>query len=65
MDYDTDVLREELTLFGAAPGPIGKTTKKLYVKRLMNFQRNKELVATNIMANEKRMPGKRCIFLRL
>lgn len=44
LDYDTDVLRAELTQFGAAPGPISTTTKRLYTKRLMQFKRNPLLV---------------------
>lgn len=43
-DYDTDVLREQLTQFGDAPGPITKNTKKLYLKRLVKYQRNPQQV---------------------
>lgn len=39
LEYDTDNLRTELTQFGAPPGPISSTTKKLYMKRLMRFKR--------------------------
>lgn len=45
LDYDTDVLRTELTQFGAPPGPIAATTKRLYLKRLVRFKHNPELVA--------------------
>lgn len=39
LDYDTDELRRELTQFGDAPGPITKTTKRLYMKRLVKYKR--------------------------
>lgn len=38
-DYETDTLRAELTAFGEPPGPITKTTKKLYIKRLIKYKR--------------------------
>lgn len=44
LDYDTDALRAELTQFGAAPGPINVTTKRLYMKRLLRFKRDPQLV---------------------
>lgn len=40
LDYDTDTLRMELKKFGQDTGPITKTTKKLYLKKLVKFQRN-------------------------
>lgn len=43
-DYNTVDLRRELTQFGDSPGPITKSTKYLYMKRLMKFKRNPELV---------------------
>lgn len=39
LDYDTDDLRRELTQFGIAPGPITKSTKRLYMKRLIRYKR--------------------------
>lgn len=38
-DYDTDTLRMELTSHGFKPGPITKTTKKLYLKKLYRFKK--------------------------
>lgn len=43
-DYNTADLRRELTQFGDSPGPITKSTKYLYMKRLMKFKRHPELV---------------------
>lgn len=42
LDYDTDVLRAELTNFGEPPGPITKHTKKLYLKKLIKYKRDPE-----------------------
>lgn len=42
LDYDTDVLRAELTNFGEPPGPITKHTKKLYLKKLVKYKRDPE-----------------------
>ncbi|XP_062560694.1 uncharacterized protein LOC134224989 [Armigeres subalbatus] len=42
LDYDTDVLRAELTNFGEPPGPITKHTKKLYIKKLIKYKRDPE-----------------------
>lgn len=39
LDYDTDDLRKELTQFGEVPGPITKSTKRLYMKRLIKYKR--------------------------
>ncbi|XP_075154754.1 uncharacterized protein LOC142228259 [Haematobia irritans] len=44
LDYETDNLRNELTIFGDPPGPITKSTKRLYMKRLMKYKRKTELV---------------------
>lgn len=40
LDYDTEDLRNDLTRYGEPPGPITKTTKRLYLKKLIKFQRN-------------------------
>uniref|UniRef100_A0A182WF90 LEM domain-containing protein n=1 Tax=Anopheles minimus TaxID=112268 RepID=A0A182WF90_9DIPT len=45
LDYDTDALRAELTSFGDSPGPITKSTKKLYLRKLVKFQRHPERLA--------------------
>uniref|UniRef100_A0A1B0DA67 Uncharacterized protein n=1 Tax=Phlebotomus papatasi TaxID=29031 RepID=A0A1B0DA67_PHLPP len=42
-DYETEALREELTALGDPPGPITKTTKQLYVKKLIQYKMNPEL----------------------
>lgn len=48
LDYDTDALRVELTQFGEVPGPITKSTKRLYMKRLIKYKRKPmEAVALN------------------
>jgi len=39
LDYDTDALRKELRNFGDNPGPITKSTKKLYLKKLVKFKK--------------------------
>lgn len=41
-DYDTDALRTELQNFGHAPGPITKSTKRLYLKQLVKCKRDPE-----------------------
>ncbi|XP_052903417.1 ankyrin repeat and LEM domain-containing protein 1 [Anopheles moucheti] len=56
LDYDTDALRAELTTFGEAPGPITKSTKKLYLRKLVKFRRHPERLVnadpkTNIQLN--------------
>lgn len=38
-DYDTDTLRIELTSLGFIPGPITKTTKRLYLKKLYRLKK--------------------------
>lgn len=41
-EYDTDDLRKELRNdFGDVPGPINKSTKRLYLKRLIRYKRRK------------------------
>ncbi|XP_039959235.1 uncharacterized protein LOC120774019 isoform X1 [Bactrocera tryoni] len=40
LDYETDELRAELAQFGDPPGPITKSTKRLYIKRLIKYKRN-------------------------
>lgn len=42
LDYDTDTLKEELKTFGRTPGPITKSTKKLYLRQLMKFKKHPE-----------------------
>jgi hypothetical protein len=39
LDYDTDVLRRKLKENGYTPGPIIPTTKRLYLRKLLRFQR--------------------------
>lgn len=39
LDYETDALRTELIKLGEPPGPITKTTKRLYIKKLIKYQR--------------------------
>lgn len=41
-DYDTDDLRKELKYYGDNPGPINKSTKRLYLKRLVRYKRKKD-----------------------
>uniref|UniRef100_A0A0K8VDW3 Ankyrin repeat and LEM domain-containing protein 1 n=1 Tax=Bactrocera latifrons TaxID=174628 RepID=A0A0K8VDW3_BACLA len=40
LDYETDELRAELAQFGDPPGPITRSTKRLYIKRLIKYKRN-------------------------
>lgn len=54
LDYDTDVLRAELTNFGEPPGPITKHTKKLYLKKLVKYKRDPERALAQ--ARDKRQP---------
>ena len=42
LDYDTDTLKDELKSFGHTPGPITKSTKKVYLKQLMRFKKHPE-----------------------
>lgn len=39
LEYDTDDLRRELTMYGEPPGPITKNTKRLYLKKLIKYKR--------------------------
>ncbi|ALC38782.1 CG8679 [Drosophila busckii] len=41
LDYETDALRAELTAMGTTVGPITRTTKRLYIKQLIKYKRNK------------------------
>lgn len=54
-DYDTDALREELTRFGDAPGPITKSTKKLYVRKLEKYYKNPEQMKLLQQSKETRI----------
>lgn len=40
LDYDTDSLRKELKSRGFEPGPITKTTKRIYLKKLHKLRKN-------------------------
>lgn len=44
LDYDTDTLREELKSFGYNPGPITKSTKRLYLRKLFRYKKNPQRV---------------------
>lgn len=44
LDYETDALRKELTRLGEPPGPITKTTKRLYIKKLIKYQRKLNII---------------------
>lgn len=44
LDYETDALRTELTNLGKPPGPITKTTKRLYIKKLIKYKRKLKLI---------------------
>nr|XP_022913973.1 ankyrin repeat and LEM domain-containing protein 1 [Onthophagus taurus] len=52
-DYDTDVLRKELKAQGFDPGPITKTTKRVYLKKLYHIKQHPEQVVANIDDNKK------------
>lgn len=39
IDYDTDTLRKELTIRGEPPGPITKTTKRVYLRQLKKLKK--------------------------
>lgn len=51
-DYDTDHLRDELRHFGDRPGPITKSTKRLYLKRLVRYKKRPQLVEANARKNK-------------
>lgn len=44
LDYETDALRTELNNLGEPPGPITKTTKRLYIKKLIKYKRKLKLI---------------------
>lgn len=44
IDYDTDMLRKELTVRGYIPGPITVTTKRVYLKKLHQLKKYPALV---------------------
>ncbi|XP_055682093.1 ankyrin repeat and LEM domain-containing protein 1 [Lutzomyia longipalpis] len=52
-EYETDVLRADLTAFGDPPGPITKTTKKLYLKKLMEYKQQPQLAESAQMKKTK------------
>lgn len=58
LDYDTDDLRTELTQFGEVPGPITKSTKRLYMKRLIKYQRKPAEAAALNRGRNKATPSK-------
>ncbi|KAM7349400.1 uncharacterized protein ACRADG_008381 isoform 2-T2 [Cochliomyia hominivorax] len=67
LDYETDTLRAELTAFGEPPGPITKTTKKLYIKRLIKYKRkttNMRELSDNQKANETKFSVELCRTLK-
>lgn len=47
LDYDTDTLRDELKSFGCTPGPITKSTKRLYLRRLFRYKKDPRRVQEN------------------
>ncbi|XP_049288814.1 uncharacterized protein LOC125766639 [Anopheles funestus] len=65
LDYDTDVLRAELTTFGEAPGPITKSTKKLYLRKLVKFQRHPELLANAGVVTDSKANTQLCYSVEL
>lgn len=58
LDYDTDDLRQELTQFGDVPGPITKSTKRLYMKRLIKYKRKPTIALTTNAFGPKRTLSK-------
>ncbi|XP_055387064.1 uncharacterized protein LOC129615722 [Condylostylus longicornis] len=57
-EYDTEALREELTKIGEPPGPITKTTKRLYTKRLIKYKRDPERqLSVQNSSNGKQIPN--------
>ncbi|XP_063697185.1 ankyrin repeat and LEM domain-containing protein 1 homolog [Culicoides brevitarsis] len=55
-DYDTDQLRQELTQFGDIPGPITKSTKKLYLKRLVKYRHDPKMAEEAAIAKANNIP---------
>jgi hypothetical protein len=58
LDYESDLLREELTQFGEPPGPITKTTKKIYIKKLIKYKRNPNYLVDAGKKDQKFKPSK-------
>lgn len=52
-DYDTDTLRRELTLEGFEPGPITNTTKRVYIKKLIELKRSSGSRVVNYTSTER------------
>lgn len=52
-DYDTDDLRKELKALGDVPGPITKSTKRLYLKRLVRYKRHPQKSMQNLKQGSK------------
>lgn len=48
LEYDTDDLRRELTMYGEPPGPITKSTKRLYLKKLIKYKRQSGTVIISV-----------------
>jgi hypothetical protein len=57
LDYDTDVLRTELKSFGEAPGPITKSTKKLYLRQLVKYKKDPERMNQQRMMKDSQEKG--------
>lgn len=57
-DYDTDDLRKELKYFGDVPGPITKSTKRLYLKRLVRYKRKPKRANNHQRGKSKSMSHK-------
>ncbi|KAI4467890.1 ankyrin repeat and lem domain-containing protein 1 [Holotrichia oblita] len=57
LDYDTDTLRKELTAQGFDPGPITKTTKRVYLRKL--YQLKQQLHSLKPQRNDEKGKGKR------
>lgn len=58
VDYDTDVIRQELTNYGEPPGPITSTTKPVYLKKLLRIKRNPERVKHSEKLQKKNLKSK-------
>ncbi|GJQ80182.1 hypothetical protein Trydic_g23759 [Trypoxylus dichotomus] len=53
LEYDTDTLRKELTAQGFDPGPITKTTKRVYLRKLYQLKKNPPVLQCHSNNNEK------------
>ncbi|KRT84184.1 hypothetical protein AMK59_2856, partial [Oryctes borbonicus] len=53
LDYDTDTLRRELTAQGFDPGPITKTTKRVYLRKLYQLKKNPLVSGFEANSNQK------------